>query len=112
MAKACVARMWRVGVCLLLIGSTARAEDAGLRGRPQVPLAGEWKVQFVQEPGAAPGETWETKPVVMPKTVSLPGRIDTNNPSAYKQGAWLQREAAIPADWQGRRIVLGGRDLK
>ena len=60
--------------------------------RPRVALAGEWKVQFVREPGAAPGATWDAEPVVMPKTVSLPG--NTNNPATFMQGAWLEREVA------------------
>ena len=83
-----------------------KAVSTPVSGRPQVPLAGEWKVQYVQEPGAAPGETWEAKPVVMPKTIAMPGTLDPQKPTDYKYGTWLERAIEIPADWQGRHTVL------
>jgi|GEM_PF-3312189 len=83
-----------------------RVASSPISGRPRVPLAGDWKIQYVQEPGAAPDETWEAKPVVLPKIITMPGTIDTNKPGIYKYGTWLERVADIPADWQGRHIVL------
>ena len=89
-----------------------RGASLPISGRPQVPLAGDWKIQYVQEPGAAPSETWEAKPVVLPKIITMPGTIDTNKPGVYKYGTWLERVADIPSDWQGRHIVLNvGRCL-
>jgi len=86
--------------------SAAEAPRGPVAGRSQVPLAGEWKVQFVQEPNDPPGETWEPKLVELPKTVRIPGRQQPDKQTVYKSGAWLERDAAIPSDWQGRRIVL------
>lgn len=118
-----------LGVCLL-VGTTARgarpaakpapkveptiasqplAGDASrplVAGRSQVPLAGEWKIQFVQGPNEPPGEMWEPKLVELPKTVRMPGKQLPNQEKIFKSGAWLERDAAIPSDWQGRRIVL------
>ena len=112
-------RMWKNMVfagSLLMAGGPAFAADTSappqrvaaspVSGRPTVPLAGDWKVQYVQEPGAAPGETWEAKPVAMPKIVRMPGQLSTNNTGSYKYATWLERTAEIPSDWQGRRIVL------
>ncbi|MEI7672353.1 MAG: hypothetical protein WCK00_09600, partial [Deltaproteobacteria bacterium] len=113
--------VWRIGgimvSCFLLIASIAsgvetpaavpqKAVSSPVSGRAVVPLAGEWKVQYVQEPGAAPGEKWEVKPVVMPKIITMPGTIDPNKPSIYKYGTWLERTVDIPADWKGRQIVI------
>ncbi len=60
----------------------------------------------MQEPGVAPGEKWEAKPVVMPKIIRMPGQLNANNPGLYKYGTWLERTVDVPANWQGRRIVL------
>ena len=105
-----------LAVCILLTTSMARAAEttppaqrvisSPVAGRPTVPLAGDWKVQYVQEPGVAPGEKWETKPVVMPKIIRVPGQLNANNPALYKYGTWLERTADIPANWLGRRLVL------
>ena len=42
------------------------------RGRPVVPLAGDWRVQFVAGAAQAPGERWETKPVKLPGVTRFP----------------------------------------
>ena len=76
------------------------------RGRPVVSLAGEWVYQFVSEPAATPEGPWQQEirkgsrkePVVLPGPIRLTGKSVC--------GVWFQRQATIPGDWQGRRIVL------
>ncbi len=104
-----------VGSLMVTVAAALAAEMAAppqrvisspVAGRPTVPLAGEWKVQYVQEPGVAPGEKWEAKPVVLPKIITMPGTLDASKPGLYRYGTWLERVADIPAEWQGRHIVL------
>ena len=91
------------------------AITGGPAGRPHVPLAGEWEVQFVREPGQAPAEDgWETSvrrgsrnvPLVMPRKVRVPGGLAEEHPERHRWGAWFRREVEVPREWSGDRVVL------
>jgi len=93
-------------------GSCAAAEEAKpsavgssvspVPGRPVVSLAGDWRVQFVKDPAQPPGEKWEAKPARLPGITRFPGSKE----GIEQNGVWFERKVSVPADWQGRRIVL------
>ncbi len=70
---------------------------AGLHGRPQISLAGEWRMQIVENVDEAPFDKWEGKPFQLPGTYNLP---------KGKNGFWLERGISIPTDWKGSRAVV------
>ncbi|MDD5704386.1 MAG: hypothetical protein PHR35_00560 [Kiritimatiellae bacterium] len=92
--------------CIAVAAQGAGSIGTNLTGRPRLPLAGEWKAQYVREPGEQPGDQWEPKTVVLPRQVPLPFTQEPEQEKVYKNAAWFEREIAVPVDWQGYRIVL------
>lgn len=73
----------------------AFGETEPVRGRPRVPLAGDWQWQMRPGIGARPDGEWAAG--------KLPGEF------TFKEGEdslWLEREVQIPESFAGRRIVL------
>lgn len=83
-----------------------------------ISLAGTWR--FRLDPGdVGVSEKWFTSE--LEDTVKLPGTTDTNKKGEFKDEkavdrlsrvwywkgpAWYQRDVDIPADWQGKRVIL------
>ncbi len=64
-------------------------------GRAQLDLHGNgWRYQFVSGSSDAPNGAW------------TPATSLSFNLSAGKNAVWLERTVAVPADWQGQRVVL------
>ncbi|MES1167179.1 MAG: sugar-binding domain-containing protein, partial [Pseudomonadota bacterium] len=53
---------------------------------------------------------WKLQPAALRDRFSQPGHVEVpflaQPPRHYLGAAWYQRDLAIPASWQGRRVVL------
>ncbi len=77
----------------------ATMPEAEPQGRPRIPMGGAWRMQWLAEADAPVGEAWARTAVDLPRTV----RFD----DAGKHAAVVfERVVAVPADWDGRRVVL------
>ncbi len=99
-AKPSIFRRSISGLCVLGACLAQAASEASPPGRPQIPLAGSWRIQWLVKSESSPeGGAWERVNVNLPRTV----RFDTSDKFS---AVVFERTVIVPADWTERRIVL------
>ncbi len=91
----------KVPAASVLLACLAYAALAEVKpqGRPQVNLAGPWRMQWLVEAESLVGEAWSDTTINLPRTVSF-------DKEGKHAAVVFERVVAVPADWSGRRVVL------
>lgn len=100
---------------ILLCSSWVKASEL----RRTIDLSGTWSFALDPQEKGIQGQFWNMD---LPETVTLPGTTDTNRKGnwntnksettylsryyKYEGAAWYSRDIEIPADWEGKHIVL------